>query len=299
MVAPESLLGTVLHDRYRLVQHFASGGIGHLYVVEDEHSRGSVKSCFAAKILRLEHLDNPVLHARFAREIDATSRVNDAHAPSILHHGHLSNGAPYFISELLTGIDLADVLDLQKSLAPCRAVHIATQIARGLAVVHAAGVVHRDLKPENVFLVQSKDSSERIKLLDFGLAWITNDQVQAQSARLTLTRTVVGTPEYASPEQTLGDIGRCSADIYSLGIVLYEMLAGVVPFQGSPDVVAGKHLQIKPRPLDRGSIALRQVVERSLEKDPSNRYPSALEMADALGATPEGQQNFAANIQPR
>lgn len=294
MISPDVLLGTLLHERYRIVQHFASGGIGHLYVVEDERSRGRVKPCFAAKVLRFEHLANPILQARFAREIDATSRVHDSRALPILHHGCLENGAPFFITELLTGIDLADLLDLQKCLAPSRAVYIATQVALGLEAAHVVGVVHRDVKPENVFLVETANEAEQIKLLDFGLAWISNDDAQVQSGRLTLARTTVGTPEYAAPEQTLGDIGRYTADIYSLGIVLYEMLAGVVPFQGSPEVVASNHLRLKPPPLDRGSIELRRIVERALEKDPSARYESALQLAEALQTTPEGQRKFPA-----
>lgn len=294
---PDVLVGTVLDERYRIIQHIATGGVGHLYVVEDERARGRVKPCFAAKVLRFEHVQNDVLRARFAREIDAASRVRDSHVPALVHHGQLKkvvgtfgvNDVPYFVAELLTGMDLADALQLKKRLAPSRAVNIATQIARGLATAHAVGVVHRDLKPENVFLAHVADGRELVKLLDFGLAWIDDDRGKLFSGRLTLARCAIGTPEYMAPEQALGDVGRPSTDIYALGVVLYEMLAGVVPFQGSPEILAKKRLRDDPPALQRGSRELQRVVWRALRKDPSGQYESALEMADGLSMTPEAQ----------
>lgn len=294
-VSPDVLVGTLLDERYRIVQHIATGGVGHLYVVEDERSRKRVKPCFAAKILRFEHVDDDVLRARFAREIAATSRVIDPHVLSLLHHGQHPKGVPYFVAELLVGMDLADSLDLRKRFAPHRAVFIAIQIALGLVAAHAAGVVHRDLKPENVFLVHAEDGHEHVKLLDFGLAWINDDPGPVFSGRLTTTRTAIGTPEYSAPEQAVGDVGRPSADIYSLGIVLYEMLSGSVPFEGSPDVVKKKHLREVVPPLERGSQELQRVVARALAKDRSSRYESAAKMVDALQATPEGR-SFSARI---
>lgn len=287
--SPDALVGTLLDARYRIVQHIATGGVGHLYVVEDEQARGRVKPCFAAKVLRFEHVENDVLQERFAREIAATSKVRDPHVLALLHHGRLSNGIPYFVAELLEGMDLADTLKLRKWLAPSRAVNIAMQIAQGLATAHSVGVVHRDLKPENVFLAHHADGHENVKLLDFGLAWIDGDPGEVFSGRLSLARTGVGTPEYMSPEQAFGDVGRPSADIYALGIVLYEMLSGAVPFEGSPEKTRQKHACDEPPPLVRGSRELGCVVQRALRKIPSSRYESALEMVEALRMTPEGQ----------
>lgn len=295
--SPDILVGTQLDVRFRIVQHIATGGVGHLYVLEDEQARGRVKPCFAAKVLRFEHVENEVLRVRFAREIEATSKVRDPHVLSLLHHGWLSkkwlallpDDVPYFVAELLTGMDLADALELQKWLAPFRAVNIAMQMALGLAAAHSVGVVHRDLKPENVFLAHGADGREHVKLLDFGLAWIDGDPGEVFSGRLSLARTGVGTPEYMSPEQAFGDIGRPSADIYALGIVLYEMLSGAVPFEGSPEKITQKHACDEPPPLTRGSPELGRVVQRALRKDPSSRYESALAMVEALRATPEGQ----------
>lgn len=310
--SPDVLVGTLLDERYRIVQHIATGGVGQLYVVEDERARGRVKPCFAAKVLCFEHAENDVLRARFAREIEATLRVRDPHVLTLHHHGQLqkvvgtfANGTfananadakvvgtfdlPFFVADLLTGMDLADALRLKKWLAPLRAVNIAVQIARGLATAHAVGVVHRDLKPENVFLVHVADGREHVKLLDFGLAWIDDDPGEVFSGRLTLSHNAIGTPEYMAPEQALGDVGRPASDIYALGIVLYEMLSGVVPFEGSPETLATKHARHEPHALERGSRQLQHVVMRALRKDPSSRYESALEMVEALRATPEGR----------
>lgn len=287
--SPNDVIGALLDGRFRVVQHMATGGVGHLYVVEDEGARGRVKPCFAAKLLRFEHLENDTLRARFAREIEATSRIHDSYVLKLFHHGKLPNGVPYFVAELLTGMDLADTLELKKWLAPFQAVHIATQMARGLAAAHAAGVVHRDLKPENVFLAQSADGGERVKLLDFGFSWIDTDSKAVFSTRLTATRTAVGTPEYMAPEQAFGEAGRPWADVYSLGVVLYEMLAGVLPFEGSPGELAKKRMRDAVPPLERGSLELQRVIQRALSKMAAHRYPTALQMAEALLATPEGQ----------
>jgi serine/threonine-protein kinase len=304
--SPDVLVGTLLDERYRIVQHIATGGVGHLYVVEDQRVDGRVKPCFAAKVLRFEHVENDELRARFAREIAATLRVHDPHVVKVIHEGHLKKvvgtfddrrekvvgtfdrSIPYFVAELLTGMDLADALDFRKWLAPSRAVGIAIQIARGLSAAHTSGVVHRDVKPENVFLVHGAGGRERVKLLDFGLAWIDDDPCEAFSSRLSLSLSAVGTPEYMAPEQALGDIGRPSADIYALGIVLHEMLSGTVPFDGLPHVLTRKHAQDEPPLLDRVSPQLQRVVAQALRKDPSNRYQSVLEMAEQLYATPEG-----------
>lgn len=295
---PDELVGTLLEERYRVVQHLATGGVGHLYVVEDERVYGRVKPCHAAKVLRCEHMENATLQARFAREVEATLRVQDQYVRALLHRGTLHRcqaplskkfvSAPYFVAELLSGFDLADTLKLLRCLAPVEVVDIGVQVACGLAAAHLAGVIHRDIKPENIFLTRASDGSSRVKLLDFGFSWINGDSIEVASGRLTLSRMAVGTPEYIAPEQALGDIGRPAADIYSLGIVLFEMLTGSVPFEGAPEVLIKKHLSDTPPAINRGSEELRRVVVCALQKDPSNRYESAAAMADALRNTPEG-----------
>lgn len=309
--SPDELVGRLLGERYRIIQHLATGGVGHLYVVEDERARGRVKPCHAAKLLRFEHVENAILQARFAREIEATLRVREPYVRALHHCGeHLLPRCqasvckkcvitPYFVAELLSGFDLADTLKLSRCLAPVEVVKIAVQVARGLAAAHVAGVVHRDIKPENIFLSRAHDGSLQVKLLDFGFSWIDGDPNEACSGRLTLPNMAVGTPEYFAPEQALGDIGRPAADIYSLGVVLFEMLTGAVPFEGSPEVLVNKHLRDSPPPIDRGSDELRRVVVCALQKDPSNRYKSAAEMADALRNTPEGQALSSGIAAPR
>jgi eukaryotic-like serine/threonine-protein kinase len=308
--APDELVGRLLGERYRIIQHLATGGVGYLYVVEDECAAGRVKPCHVAKVLRFEHVENATLRARFAREIGATLRVDDPHVRALLHCGThptcTRTGCctrigcqapvcqkcvitPYFVAELLLGFDLADTLKLLRCLAPEEVVKIAVQVAHGLEAAHVAGVIHRDIKPENIFLSRAVDGALHVKLLDFGFSWIDSDPIDVFSGRLTLSRTAVGTPEYIAPEQALGDIGRPAADIYSLGVVLFEMLTGSVPFEGSPEVLVKKHLRDPPPQIDRGSDELQRVVSCALQKDPSNRYESAAAMADALRNTPEGQ----------
>lgn len=299
--SPDELIGRLLAERYRVIQHLATGGVGHLYVVEDDWAFGRVKPCHVVKVLRFEHVQNATLRARFAREIEATLRIQDPHVLTVHHAGvHQLLGCqaperkkcvdvPYFVAELLSGFDLADTLKPLRCLAPLEAVKVAMPVARALATAHMSGVIHRDIKPENIFLSRTASGSLQVKVLDFGFSWLDGDPVGVSSARLTLSHSAVGTPEYIAPEQALGDVGCPAADIYSLGIVLFEMLTGSVPFEGSPEVLLTKHLRDEPPPIERGSDELKRVVSRALQKDPSNRYESATAMADALRNTPEGQ----------
>ncbi|UQA62736.1 serine/threonine-protein kinase [Polyangium aurulentum] len=295
--APDALVGAVLAKRYRVMQYLGSGGVGHVYMAEQiGGTRPGAKSPVrvAIKVLRAEHRDNEQLSARFDREADAASRVRDPRVLTIYDRGRTDDGLPFFSAELLEGLDLADTISFARTLAPMRAVRIGAGVAFALAATHAVGVVHRDVKPENIFLVHARDGRELVKLLDFGFAWMATDG-GALSMRITGSRTVVGTPEYMSPEQAAGDAVRPSADLYAMGIVLYEMLTGRVPFSGEYPAIAEKHAIEPPPPMRRAhpklsiSKELEAVVTRALAKDPSRRHASATELAEALLATPEGR----------
>ncbi|MDC3953148.1 serine/threonine protein kinase [Polyangium jinanense] len=308
----DALIGAVIDKRFRVVQYLGSGGVGHVYVAEGLVRGARNGPRVTVKVLRPEHQSNDMLRARFHREVAAATRISDPRVLQIHDFGTLPSDLPYFVAELLVGLDLADTLSYAGTLSPIRATRIALDTAFALAAAHTSGVVHRDVKPENIFLVHAPDGRELVKLLDFGFAWIDGDpggpgfgaqgadgdpkpQASKESFRLTTRRGAVGTPEYMPSEQAAGELAQPTADIYALGVVLFEMLAGRPPFTGPPAVVAEKHATERPPQLRavnaalEASTALEAVVVRSLEKDPGRRYGSAAAMAEALRDTPEGR----------
>ena len=290
----DALIGAVIDKRFRVIQYLGSGGVGHVYVAEGLRG-GRNGPRVTVKVLRTEHQSNEMLRARFHREIAAASRITDPRVLRIHDSGTLPNGLPYFVAEHLVGLDLADTLSYARTLTPVRATRIAVDTAFALAAAHASGIVHRDVKPENIFLVHAPDGRELVKLLDFGSAWIDGDPGGKGSFRLTSRRSAVGTPEYMPAEQAAGELAEPTADIYALGVVLFEMLTGAPPFVGPPAVVAERHAVERPASLRvvnaalDASTALEAVVVRALEKDRARRYGSAAAMAEALRDTPEGR----------
>ena len=286
----KTLLGKVLAGRYRVVQLLGSGGIGDVYLGEPvgpgvSAARGDARGRVAIKVLRAEHRGEPELVKRFLREAEAAARVRHPNVLGVLEAPAPREGELCFVTELLVGLDLADTLGYARSLGPARAVKLAAGAAEGLAAAHAAGVVHRDVKPENIFLVHAADGSEGVKLLDFGFAWMPGDEV---GDRLRGEGTVVGTPEYMAPEQAQGAPAHGTADVYSLGIVLYEMLAGRVPFVGAYPEIAHLHAERPPPSLGVSlSPELTAVVARALAKDAAARFPTMDGLARALSAVPE------------
>jgi serine/threonine-protein kinase len=202
--------------------------------------------------------------------------------------------------EFLEGNDLADELQRSRVLTAQRALPIAMQICRALSAAHARGVVHRDMKPENVFLQRTGDGEEIVKIVDFGIAQLkpSNEEAAAVSTHRRLTRTgmIFGTPEYMAPEQASGKHADLRCDIYAVGIILFELFTGAVPFTGETFLgVLAKHLSEAP-PSMRAvypdlqiSRELEAVVARTLVKDPTHRYQTMNELAAALAGTPEGQ----------
>jgi len=299
--AAPTLLGKVVAGRYRVVQLLGSGGIGDVFLAEPAapgagnpaDPRGRV----ALKVLRAEHGAEPELVERFRREAEAAVRVQHDNVVAVLEPPVDHDGVLSFVAELLLGLDLADTLAYSGALGPARAVKIAAGVASGLAAAHAAGVIHRDVKPENIFLVHAADGREAVKLIDFGLASVRGDHPASPAARR-----VVGTPEYMAPEQAQGGPVSPRADVYSLGIVLYEMIAGRVPFTGAYPAIARLHAGAPVPPLRPPqarwrtssvpppapvSPELEAVVTRALAKDPAARFGSAGELLSALLIAPE------------
>ena len=282
-------------NRYRLIQLLGSGGTGQVYLAElcdPGCGRMTGQSAvprqrFALKVLRAEHRGEPELVARFEREAVAGARI---HHPNVLAiegveaHGEGDSERPrFFVMELLVGLDLADTLAFTGALGMARSVRVAEGAALGLGAAHAASVIHRDVKPENLFLVHAPDGREQVKVLDFGFSHLPGDVAEARGR-------IVGTPEYMAPEQARGAPADPRADVYSLGVVLYEMLAGRVPFAGEYPEVARRHARERPPPILRANVSaeLDAVVRRALEKAPEARFPSMEAFRAALLATLPG-----------
>jgi eukaryotic-like serine/threonine-protein kinase len=289
----DALLGTVLAGRYRIEQLLGSGGMGAVYRAEHVHMRKAM----AVKVLHREMTAFPEVVARFEREAVAAGRIEHPHVVSASDFGQLDDGSFYLALEFVEGHSLAKLVDTEGALPPERALRIARQIAEALQAAHGVGIVHRDLKPENVMLVVKDADPDYVKVLDFGIAKIKVEGAVEQPA-LTQIGTVFGTPEYMSPEQARGDQVDARADLYTVGVILYEMLSGVSPFK-DPDlvVVLTRHLTADPPPLPAGlDPIIRDLVLLLLRKNPAERVQTAqelIERIDVILGTPSSSVGFA------
>src|SRR6185437_12955536 len=199
-----SLVGATLGGRYRVIQLLGTGGTGDVYLAQRTTLRGEGSWRQAIKVLRGEHRGDPERVRRFRREAEAAGRLRHPNVLEVLEPPFEADGYLCFGMELLVGLDLADTLAYSRVLGPQRAVGIASGAADGLAAAHAAGIVHRDVKPENIFLVHAADGREAVKLLDFGFAWMPEDDghasATADSPGSPPAAVAVGTPEYMAPE---------------------------------------------------------------------------------------------------
>ena len=292
----DPLLGTTVAGRYKVIKLLGEGGMGQVYLAE--HS--AIEKRIALKVLRSEYAHKGEIVTRFQQEAISASRIKHPNVLDVFDFGQLENGCFYLAMEFLEGNDLADELQRARVLTAPRALPIAMQICRALAAAHSKGVVHRDMKPENVFLQRTGDGEEIVKIVDFGIAQLkpSNEEAAAASTHRRLTRTgmIFGTPEYMAPEQASGKHADLRCDIYAVGIILFELFTGSVPFTGETFLgVLTKHLNEMP-PSMRSvypdlqlSPELEGVVSRALAKDPLQRYQTMTELAQALASTPEGQ----------
>ena len=264
----------VLSDRYVLISHLARGGMADVWVAEDRLLGRRV----AVKILHDQFASSESFVERFRRE--AQSAANLTHHNIVAVHDWGEDDSTYFmVMELVEGRNLRDVLRNEGALLPRRVTEIGVEVATALGVAHGQGLVHRDIKPANVLL--TPDGA--VKVADFGIARAWDD-----SEQLTRTGAVIGTATYFSPEQAQGMPADARSDIYSVGVVMYELLTGTPPFSGeSPVAVAYQHVQQPPTP--PSSIdpnvppGLEAVVLKAMAKDPDLRYQSAAELIDDLG----------------
>jgi tRNA A-37 threonylcarbamoyl transferase component Bud32 len=279
-------IGTTIGDRYRIVRKIGQGGSGVVFEAEHVYIHKRV----ALKLLRSELPSRAEAIQRLHREARATSAIGHPNIVEIEDFGTTEDGLVFLAMEWLEG----DPLDRVIARGPMpveRALAIAQQVCAGLAAAHDAGVVHRDLKPENIFIARTP-AGEQAKILDFGVAKLTTED-----ARLTATGMVVGTPYCMAPEQAAGRDVDGRSDLYALGVILYEMVTGTLPFTADTALaVIRAHLEQPPEPPRKRAPALgipaeiEALILRCMAKKPASRYASAGALADALRALPGARE---------
>lgn len=286
----DAMIGTLAAGRYRIQKLLGEGGMGQVYLAEHV----AIEKRVALKILRAEFAAKGEIVTRFQQEAISASRIKHPNVLDVFDFGQLENGRFFLAMEFLEGNDLADELAKRRVLSVASGIRISMQMCRALAAAHESGVVHRDMKPENVFLQRTVDGEEIVKIVDFGIAQLRSKDTEAVQPKRRLTRTgmIFGTPEYMAPEQASGKHADPRSDIYSVGIIMYEMFTGAVPFTGDTFLgVLAKHLS-EPTPQLHEicpeisiSSSLQAVIMRALAKDPEVRYQTMLEFAQAISAS--------------
>ncbi|MFZ4579175.1 MAG: serine/threonine protein kinase [Myxococcota bacterium] len=284
--SPLRLVGQTFGGRYLLTAILGEGGFGTVFRATHTSTRQEV----VVKVLKPEFSKDPVHIQRFLNEGRAASCLNHPNTVRVFDFGQTDDAHLYLAMELLNGRELSRVLRDVGRMEPLRAVHIAIGVLKSLAEAHQSGIVHRDLKPDNVFLCRIHGEDDFVKLIDFGIA----KSYQSADQDLTAAGFAVGTPKYMSPEQARAESLDGRADLYALGIILYEMLSGTVPFHAASAMATMvKHLQEPPRPLPEACdlplpAGLPDVVHIALRKSRDARYRDAEDMRAALERVLEG-----------
>ena len=285
-------LGREVAGQFRIIEKIGSGGMGSVYKAEQPEMRRFV----AIKILHSRYLSRKDLVTRFKREARAMSHLSHPNTARVFLYGQLDDGACYFVMEYLEGRNLAQTVRREGPMEPTRAINIMIQACGALEEAHRGGIVHRDLKPENIFLTSQGGIDDFPKLLDFGLAKVSERQMRPGSLILTQEGMVFGTPEFMSPEQARGEKLDGRSDIYSLGVILYELLTGKLPFDaGQPMEYIQRHIKEPPIPLSERAPdrefppGLEDVLMKSLAKKPDDRFDSAAAFANALKMVAQGR----------
>ncbi len=280
----EDYVGRIVDKKYRVEEMIGEGGMGKVFRARQLVLDKPV----VLKVLRHSLLSDERTVARFQREAKAASRLNHPNSISILDFGQAEDAALYIAMEYVQGKDLHQILSREWPLPEARVVRIVGQVLSALSDAHGAGVIHRDLKPENIMVEQRRGEPDFVKVLDFGIAKI-QDSTGDEGPALTRAGFVCGTPEYMSPEQARGGMLDARSDLYAVGVILYQLTTGLLPFESDSAVgFATKHLTIEPpapskrRPEARISPGLERLILNALAKDPNDRPQTAEEFRAEL-----------------
>lgn len=286
MAAPDPNIGrSLLGGQFQILQKIGSGGMGSVY----KAAQPALNRMVAVKILHPKLANRKDLVSRFRREARALSHLTHPNTVKVLHSDELEDGSLCIVMEYLEGKNLNQIVRKEGPMPVERAIPVLIQVCGALQEAHMQGIVHRDLKPENIFLTTSGGLRDFPKVLDFGLAKVTERELRPGSIMLTQEGMVFGTPEFMSPEQAQGKTLDARSDIYSLAVILYEVLTGKLPFDARTPMEHIQHHVMKPPiPLDdrvpgtKFPPGLGAAIAKALEKKPENRYASAAEFAEAL-----------------
>ena len=283
--APDPLIGRVINDRFKITALIARGGMGKVYRAE----QAPLGRVCAIKVLNPNYAGehDPEFHKRFFLEASIASKLTHPNTVTIFDYGKTEDDIYYMAMEYLEGHTLHRAIREAGSFPEERAAHVARQICRALREAHSLGVIHRDLKPANIFLVEHGDETDFVKVLDFGL--VKNVSGDGKGEDLTQTGLFMGSPKYMAPEQIRGDKVDARTDIYALGIIMYEMITGKVPFDrpNSVNILMAHVNEEAPalrqmNPNVNVSPAIEDTVARCMAKDPDQRFRSMDEVLAAL-----------------
>lgn len=268
--APAHLSGVILDGRYKIQEFLSHGATSRVYLADDLHTNGSV----VVKVLSPEAALKPAFRALVARERKAAARVSHPNVVSVLGDGVTANGLPYLVMEALAGEPLDALLRRQGHVELGHALEIVREAARALSAAHAAGVVHRDVKPGNLLVRERAEGGFSVKLLDFGMAKLSLDEADEDDAH-----TVLGTIEYMAPEQIVVETVDARADVYSLGVVLFRLVTGHLPFDTDHGPMVLRHQLFSPVPppswlYEAIDPRVEALILNATRKHPQNRYPS-------------------------